>query len=134
MDKFTVPRNEWLRGGAWDHEDDFEEITASDLTCVLQRDRLGHWCGYVALPDKHPWAKKTAESIKTSVYGGVKTVGTLDGYDGTFVGFACAEPGDLQPTMMKWKRETLISGIYRDFEFAKAEVEKLAAAVVAAKK
>lgn len=132
VDKFTVSRQDWLRGGAWDHEDDFEEFTSSDLTCVLVRHSLGHWCGYVALPEKHPWSKKALSAISVTVYGGLKSMGPLENYSGTFLGFTCAEIGDLQPTMMKWKRETPASGTYRDFEFAKAEAEKLAAAIVAA--
>jgi len=131
---YNVPRTDWIPGAAWDSEDDREEFTSKvGLACVLQRDRLGHWCGYVALPEGHPWAAKDLSEIDSKVvYGGIKSRGTVDGAEGFFVGFACNEPGDLQPGMMKWRRDAADSGTYRTFDFAMAECEKLAEVVAAA--
>lgn len=129
LTEYNIPRTDWLPEGPWNAEDDREEFEAAGLDCILQRDRLGHWCGFVKLPTGHPWANKAPDQIRAQVYGGVKTVGEVPGKEGKWVGFACNEPGDLQPGMMKWKRETLDSGIYRDFNFATTETTKLATAV-----
>jgi hypothetical protein len=126
---FNITRIDWFSDGPWIHEDDREEFEASGLECVVQRDRLGHWCGYVKLPTGHPWANKNPDQIRAQVYGGVKFVEAAPGKEGKWVGFACNEPGDLQPGMMKWKRETLSSGVYRDYNFVVAETNKLAASV-----
>lgn len=126
---FNIPRTDWFPNGPWNQEDDREEFEASGLTCLVQRDRRGHWCGYVNLPTNHPWASKQPDQIKAQVYGGVKFIGEAPGKTGKWVGFACDEPGDLQPGMMKWKRESLTDGHYRDFNFAVAETTKLATSV-----
>lgn len=129
---YNIPRNDWLPNGPWNHEDDREEFESSGLNCVLQRSRLGFWCGYVQLPTGHPWLTKAIDKINVSVYGGVKSVAAIPDKTGKWIAFECYESGDLAPGMMKWKRQSLADGVYRDFDFATAECEKLAAAVSAA--
>lgn len=131
---FNIPRTDWLPDGPWNNEDDREEFDIDGVPCVLQRDRLGYWCGYVLLSNGHPWANKSPEQIKAQVYGAVKHVGDIPEKAGKWAGFACNEPGDLLPGMMKWKRESLSDGIYRDFDFAMNECAKLAAAAKKASK
>lgn len=51
-----IDRTGWP-AGPWDYEPDRDTWTdeATGLPCVAQRaGTLGHWCGYVGLPDDHP--------------------------------------------------------------------------------
>lgn len=42
----------------WENEPDKLDFEASGLTCALRRGPGGHWCGYVAIPEGHPWHGK----------------------------------------------------------------------------
>lgn len=39
----------------WKTEPNEVDFTAEGLPCKLRRGPLGHWCGYVGVPQDHPW-------------------------------------------------------------------------------
>ena len=59
------------------------------LTCEAKRQVMGHWCGYVKVPDGK--CDVDVDSIECFVHGGITF------YDGKLVGFDCAHMGDFTP-------------------------------------
>lgn len=49
-------REQWP-SGPWDDEPDRVQWTDDDtgLACLIRRGPLGNWCGYVGVPEGHPW-------------------------------------------------------------------------------
>lgn len=39
----------------WDNEPDEATFVAHGLKCAMVRTSMKHWCGYVAIPEGHPW-------------------------------------------------------------------------------
>lgn len=77
-------------------------------------------CGYVELPDGHPWRGCAAEDVPASVHGGVTFAGMLQGRYGHWVGFDFAHAGDHIPGMRVPGREWSVDEVAE-------EVERLAA-------
>lgn len=64
--------------GPWDTEPDHEEFEAHGVKCEVKRHpEAGHLCGYVTVPEGHPWLTQKGEYASTlaeevmSVHGGV---------------------------------------------------------------
>lgn len=109
-----LPKAEWGEG-AWQHEPDGKEFTASDLICVLVRHpKFGHWCGYIAIPLGHPLYGKGYDAAHEAapalrVHGGFTYADSaappLAPYSGDYgkglglwwFGFDCAHAGDYSP-------------------------------------
>lgn len=51
-----MERDEW-GVGPWDGEPDKRQWIdpETDLDCLMVRNRMGNWCGYVGVPEGHPW-------------------------------------------------------------------------------
>lgn len=84
-----------------------------------KRTSLGHWCGYLYLPRGHPWHGTTNE-LDVDVHGGI-TYANLEPDRTWCIGFDCAHLGDRVPCMDSRPGET-----YRDLDFVKHELHKLA--------
>lgn len=140
--------------GEWVDEPDIFEFEHAGFTCFgsrvvaldgLNRDFLimGHWCGYVLIPQGHPWHGKEMEQIEAECHGGITH--SKAGYlkDGWSVGFDCAHSGDLMPSMNALKKQlpkckifgeitdfieriSYFKDIYRDIEYVKQECRTLA--------
>lgn len=121
----------------WIDEPDSVDGAFGDIPWVLRRGPtgLGHWCGYVAIAPGHPWHGRHYADIPVEVHWGL----TWDG-DGRpdfpdlpgwwWVGFDCAHAGDLVPGMVDLLPPGLVEGdTYRTVDYARAEVETLAAQV-----
>lgn len=56
----NADRSRWITGGVWDNEPDkvvwVDEATGLDAMAL--RNGSGNWCGYVGLPESHPWYGK----------------------------------------------------------------------------
>src|SRR6185437_747866 len=103
------------------------------LPCfICRRNRLGHWCGYVGIPERHPhWGDDDSSGcIDFVVHGGV-TYGQIDpkkdkacGLDKPhwWIGFDCAHSGDMVP---EWDRPGS-GNIYRDMNYVRDECLRLA--------
>lgn len=91
--------------GEWVEEPDEIYFTHKGLKCRLKRIlRLddnggsfgGHWCGYVQLPENHPWIKLDGLEINSNVHGGITY--SRQEEDGYWVGFDCAHSNDISPS------------------------------------
>ena len=75
-----------------------ERGTFSGLDYLIVGLSIGHRCGYVRVPEDHPWHDATHEMdpmlSKVRVHGGLTFCGSLDQAKGTWLGFDCAHAGD----------------------------------------
>lgn len=144
-------RKDWGKG-AWEKEPDklqfMDEKTG--LPCLLVRNRVGAWCGYVGVSAGHPlyhqhYDHKLAQEI--GVHGGLtfadfcapdeKEHGICHivepGEDDRvwWLGFDCSHAGDLNPRMRAQLKGLGLPEIpgekYRTLEYAEKEVRRLAA-------
>jgi hypothetical protein len=130
--------------GPWQDEPDrqlwFDEATG--FPCLINRNGLGTFSGYVGLPKGHPW--HGSNRIPAAVYNGpdyagpdIADISADEGY--WWIGFACVALNDLSPPLVgvakyladKGKSaeflSDLISGqVYHTAEFVRAECAKLA--------
>jgi len=146
----TIDKTSWP-DGPWQSEPDKEqwEDDATGLPCLLKRHpHGGHLCGYVGVPEGHPWYARTDEEMGyPDVHGGITYADVCDdeGDEATsichvtetgekvwWLGFDMAHAFDLQPAMIRYYEEhdlrpSHIDGeTYRDVPYVKAECAKLA--------
>ena len=57
--------------GPWDGEPDREEWRYRGLPCLIVRNHMGAWCGYVAVPPGHPWHGRSYEAVDAACHGGL---------------------------------------------------------------
>lgn len=79
-------------------------------------------CGYVELPDGHPWCELAPWNVPATVHGGVSFAGRLRSRDGYWIGFDCAHAGDAMPTI----DGRMIGGLVWSVDEVAEEVERLA--------
>lgn len=119
----------------WETEPAFVLFKHRNMQCVIVRvPHSGHLCGYVGVPEWHPWFGKDYDEIDASVHGGLtwareelpSAIEADFGID-WWIGFDCAHGGDLMPRL-----PTHLGGTYRDVEYVKKEccslVEQMEAA------
>lgn len=111
--------------GPWLDEPDHLTWTEHGFTCEVERElESGHLCGYVTVPEGHPWHGK-GDEIDVETHHGV-TYARAEG-SGWRLGFDCAHMGDLMPGVIKLvgraprKYET-----YKDLPWVMNEVQYLA--------
>lgn len=125
--------------GAWSFEPDEEEFIHAGQQCFIWRHpSIGHWCGYVAIPEGHPWHQKPYEDIHVEVHYGL-TFGDkfFDGSKGDtyWLGFDCAHSGDYTPyTGSRGWSYGENEYDYKDIEFVKMHTKRLAEQVEVAGK
>jgi hypothetical protein len=135
-------RTGWL-AGPWDAEPE-DRIAWRDedtgLPCVLLRNHMGSWCGYVAVPPGHPWhGAKLSEYPEgvayPKVHGGITYSNrsrehvclgsTPDDSDGLWwVGFDAGHAYDLVPGFARLRSSK--GDVYRNIGYMRAEVQTLA--------
>lgn len=128
---------EWGEG-PWDHEPDGGLWTYLGYPCAIKRNpTLGHLCGYVGVPESHPWYGKDYGDLEVSIHGGLtygrgcdEYLPTPNGFDGPtwWFGFDCGHYTDVTPSQMVRRAlgSVTYGQIYRDFEYVKAQVNALA--------
>lgn len=148
----TVDRSEW-NSGPWDGEPDKTQWTdaATGLPCIARRGGGGAWCGYVGVPEGHPWHGKDYCDIETApdVHGGVTFMGPCheEGDEATsichvpeagepdnvwWLGFDCGHHADLTPAYSSNLLRDLFDSreasgaAYRTLDYVKAECASLA--------
>lgn len=90
----------FTRPSSWsavaDGESDFRIWTMNDYVCYIRRHpALGHWCGYVVIPEDHPMANGSRDE-ELDVHGGVTFHSSPeDGY--VTLGFDAGHAGDEIP-------------------------------------
>lgn len=137
-------RSRWGRG-AWDNEPDAARWLdeKSLFQCVISRCH-SYWCGYVIIPSSHFLYNINLYDIDTThfkVHGGVSYSGK--GNFSTWkrflseasrapndwvIGFDCGHCDDMTPEdgYSQWKIKNYEDYLYRDIEYVKKEVTKLA--------
>jgi hypothetical protein len=103
----------------------FEFEHAGYRCFVIRRNSMAIWCGYVLLPDDHPWTKQ--EDVSADVHGGVtwnrNAPKHLDDVQGWLVGFDTAHYGDFNPSMLLRDNS---GSVWRDKAYVEAECRRLA--------
>jgi hypothetical protein len=115
----------------------------TDLDCMIVRNRSGALCGYVGVPEGHPWHGSGYDDIEPHVHGGLTFAGfcepgvkeeahaichtVLPGRPEKvwWLGFDCVHALDLAPAMSRYQ-EFAHDDIYRNVEYVEAEVARLA--------
>lgn len=119
---------------AWETEPDSLTAEACGFTLRLRRNtELGTWCGYVIIPEDHPWHGMPWDALgDVRVHGGVTFCGD-EVYHGEWaIGFDCSHAFDLVPAFVSGKfaegapLETAKSGTYRDMGYVLDECRQLA--------
>lgn len=141
--------------GVWSDEPDKVQWVdeATDLDCLILRNRGGALCGYVGVPEGHPWFGVDYDSCRVKpetdedfaywpeVHGGLTYADFCHEhagddaichvpYDGRparlwWLGFDTAHSGDISPAYdLKYGGERY--GTYKDVEYVKAECRSLA--------
>lgn len=111
------------------------------MPCIISRNPVGTWCGYVGVPPGHPWHGKAYDDVEVNIHGGLTYAqgcgvhichkpepGEAD--DVWWLGFDCAHAGDLCPSMIAMRNiiglPARIDGVYRDQAYVMRETEYLA--------
>ena len=156
IEQFFIDKSKWPRG-EWDNEPDKIQWVdlATGLPCLLVRrgpprdnpdDCLGHLCGYVGVPEGHPYFQVAEDDVDVSVHGGLTYAAFCQEEDRDhgichiaepgepdrvwWLGFDCAHFNDLVPGIqrfLKGEGETRNDyQIYRTVAFVQAECAELA--------
>ena len=134
-----MDKSSWIRRGEWDDEPDKLQWTDIDtgLVCLIVRGPVGALCGYVGVPEGHPWYKTDPYA---DCHGGVTFTGFCQeandehgichvGDDTPWwIGFDCAHSGDLTPGAMYDRGEWFST--YRNINYVKRECALLAQQVI----
>lgn len=149
-----VDRTGWP-SGEWDGEPDMVQWQdATGLPCIARRNyRLGNWCGYVGVPEGHPFFKEDHERPSVDVHGGLTYADLYSpaedehgichvpsaGEPGHvwWFGFDCAHPWDYLPCAVQLGNERGCPfGVgedqkYRSLEYVKSQCSSLATQLTA---
>lgn len=136
-----VDRSGWPKG-PWDDEpQNREEWRYKGYPCLMVRNGMGAWCGYVGISKDHPDYGKGYDDVGVSVHGGLTYTAECAGHichvpqegetaDIWWLGFDCAHGGmDAFPGLPSVARaflEGIDMGEYRTSAWVKKEVETLA--------
>ena len=145
-DKSDLPEGEWMREVDKAQWRDAE----TGLACLVVRNHVGCWCGYVGVTSEHPWWQCSYDDCDVDVHGGLTYAGWGGGGPEEsrviryapleddpvevvkerlgisslwWFGFDCAHSGDLCPRMTRVYQQT---GVYRTFAYVVDEVTILA--------
>lgn len=143
----TMDKSEW-KEGPWTHEPDKVQWTdeATGLPCLIVRNRVGALCGYVGVPVTHAmYGMEYSDLESVDVHGGLTfsgrcrdgdesesichVPGTGETDDVWWLGFDTAHAMDFPPayTRIPVMDDVYERGLtYRDIEYVKAEVRRLA--------
>lgn len=132
-----------LPPGPWDNEPDKIQWVdaATNLDCLMVRAPYGHWCGYVGVPQDHPYYRMGFEHPDVIVHGGLTFSAFCapgEPIDGVchiaepgrepkpwWFGFDCAHDKDISPGLI-FLGYHIGSAIYRDEEYVRNQVFSLA--------
>ena len=65
-------------------------------TCAIRHGVFGVPCGYVRVPEGHPFHRRGYDECDVDAWGGLTYSGALDGEDGWWLGFDMGHAGDLE--------------------------------------
>lgn len=145
--------------GPWQDEPDKEQWQdeATGYACLIKRSQMGALCGYVGVPEGHPWHGKDYDDVQTAgggwpdPHGGLTYAASCqEGPEGQTVchvpapgepeplwwlGFDCAHAWDISPALEAMRSMRIPDSSYKTIAYVKAECARLAeqASSVAAK-
>lgn len=144
-DKYCEEKKKLIPGGGiWDTEPNRIEFKSSGFDCLMVRNDMLCWCGYVGVKPSHPAHGKHYDKVDVEVHGGLTYGNRCNGKichiseapdDTYWLGFDTAHSMDEMPVMRHyrmlpgWPSSTfkeIYPDTYRDVNYVKAEVEKLA--------
>ena len=102
METKKIDRTGWA-AGPWDNEGDEEKWVdeATGYQCLMLRNSMGAWCGYVAVPKDHPLHGKSYDdahgAAAINVHGGLTFDGERAEPGQWFLGFDCNHYRDRAP-------------------------------------
>lgn len=124
--------------GPWLNEPDYELWVdgATGYTCEIRRGPVGSFCGYVRLPELHPWIGKQVHDMGADVHCGI-TYARREPLNAAYViGFDCGHLCDYSPMTAAAIRVMepdlpmlsllLRRQVYRTFGYVRDEVISLA--------
>ena len=130
-----IDRTGWP-AGPWDNEPDVmswaDERTG--LPCLIRRNSMGVWCGYVGVPPGHPAFEQGYDDVDVDVHGGLTFADPIDtaknhpefATELWWLGFDCGHAWDLMPGLVKYQLSVSTDDKYRDVDFVRAETTSLA--------
>lgn len=110
--------------------------TYRGIECEVKRfENTGHWCGYVRIPDGHPWRHfpRSYDDLPVEVHGGL-TYRRDREEDGYWIGFDCGHAGDLTPSYLLQEdlpATPMPGDVYRTRAYTEAECQELADQILA---
>lgn len=146
----TIDKTEWPRG-EWDAEPDKRQWqdAGTKLPCLIVRGPAGALCGYVGVPESHPYHGKDYDDLGLEVHGGITfahgCAASADESRGIchrpapgesdhvwWLGFDCAHAGDYSPKFDRIDRLGEPTGWgsyteYRNIAYVEAQCQALAA-------
>lgn len=157
----TVDKSSWGPGEWQDEPDKMQwQDEATGLPCLIVRNGevTGALCGYVGVPESHPYFEKGYDDVNVDVHGGLTFANFCrpreDEAQGIchtpapgepdhvwWLGFDCAHAGDLSPAMEARLRRTPFGATvygggweetYKDVGYVKQQITQLAAQLAAA--
>lgn len=140
--KDVIDKTSWARG-EWDNELDKKQWLdpISGLPCMIKRNHMGVWCGYVGLSESHLDYGRDYADVDADVHGGLTYADfcqdesdpahsichvTDDGKPVWWLGFDCGHSFDLTPRMLRDGFPAHSFETYRNQAYVEAQVLKLA--------
>jgi len=100
----TIDKSAW-GPGAWQDEPDKRQWqdAATGLPCLMVRNqRTGNWCGYVGVPEGHPYYGKDYDSVDVDVHGGLTFADKCADVKGDYARHICHLPEPGEPDAVWW--------------------------------
>lgn len=124
VDETPIP---FIRPGEWNDEPNVYTwqfcVNHEQFSCaIIRHNTLGHLCGYVKLPEDHIFSEDAFRHF--NVHGGITYK------NNGWIGFDCAHSQDFTPAA-SWDYGLLKGRSYRNFQYVKAEVERLCQQIAA---
>lgn len=110
----------------WDKiiEGNHTEWKNGDFTCLIRRSNLGHWRGYVTIPNTYP----EFDYDRIECHGGITFEEKNE--DGVTIGFDCAHSGDLTRLYTDSPNFIHFEMIYRDKEYVIDNVNEMVSQIL----
>lgn len=141
----TIDKSTW-GDGPWQNEPDKVQYPDPEtgMPCLIVRGPQGALCGYVGVPEGHPYYKKDGYDHDVNVHGGITFTGLCrPGADEShgichapglgepdnvwWLGFDCAHAWDIAPGMdAKYRLPRSHEDVYRTINYVKAQIASLA--------
>lgn len=141
----TVDKTEWAERGPWDDEPDKAQWIHEELDCLIVRGPAGALCGYVGVPESHPYFDKEYSDLPHEVgevHGGLTFAarcaqtedesrhichtGEVANKLVWWFGFDCNHLYDFAPGYADSLEFMNEGAIYRNFKYVEGHVNSLA--------